>query len=147
MPLIQGNFSAIHDAIFAEATYHAAYEPQRAVRTDSWKYIRRYGDRQILVLVNCDDSPSKDLFMQYGWQNRVLASEHLYDLIFDPNEAANMASDAAVAPILQEMRTRLDQWMISTDDPLLHGPVLAPAGAELNDPGQISPGDPTHIVS
>ncbi|HLJ35676.1 MAG TPA: sulfatase [Ktedonobacteraceae bacterium] len=147
LPLIQGKVSALHDAIFAEATYHAAYEPQRAVRTDRWKYIRRYGDRQTPVLANCDDSPSKDLFMQYGWQNRVLASEQLYDLIFDPNEVANMASDPVVAPILREMRTRLDQWMISTDDPLLHGPVSAPAGAEINDPDQISPGDPTHIVS
>ncbi len=147
LPLIQGKVPAIHEAIFAEATYHAAYEPQRAVRTDRWKYIRRYGDRQTPVLANCDDSPSKDLFVQYGWQNHVLASEQLYDLIFDPNEAANMANDPAAATVLQEMRTRLDQWMINTDDPLLHGPVPAPTGAELNDPDQHSPSDPTHIVS
>ncbi len=146
LPLIQGKVHAIHEAIFAEATYHAAYEPQRAVRTDRWKYIRRFGDRQTPILANCDDSPSKDLFVQYGWQNHVLASEQLYDLILDPNEAANMASDPAAATVLQEMRTRLHQWMISTDDPLLHGPVPAPAGAELNDPDQRSPADPTHIV-
>ena len=147
LPLIQGKVPAIHEAIFAEATYHAAYEPQRAVRTDRWKYIRRFGDRKTPVLANCDDSPSKDLFVQYGWQNHVLASEQLYDLIFDPNEAANMANDPAAATVLQEMRTRLDQWMINTDDPLLHGPVPAPTGAELNDPDQHSPSDPTHVVS
>lgn len=147
LPLIQGKVPAIHEAIFAEATYHAAYEPQRAVRTDRWKYIRRFGDRKTPVLANCDDSPSKDLFVQYGWQNHVLASEQLYDLIFDPNEVANMANDLAAATVLQEMRTRLDQWMINTDDPLLHGPVPAPTGAELNDPDQHSPSDPTHVVS
>jgi N-sulfoglucosamine sulfohydrolase len=147
LPLIQGKVSAIHEAIFAEATYHAVYEPQRAVRTDRWKYIRRFGNRQTPMLANCDDSPSKDLFVQYGWQNHVLASEQLYDLIFDPNEAANLATDPAAATVLQEMRTRLDQWMINTDDPLLHGPVPAPVGAELNDPDQRSPSDPTHIVS
>ena len=146
-PLIQGKVRTIHHAIFAEATYHAAYEPQRAVRTERWKYIRRYGDRRTPVLANCDDSLSKDLFMEYGWQHHILASEQLYDLIFDPNEAANIATDPAVASTLEEMRSRLDQWMSSTDDPLLSGPVPAPAGAELNDPDQVSPADPTHIVS
>jgi arylsulfatase A-like enzyme len=146
LPLVQGKVQAINEAIFAEATYHAAYEPQRAVRTPRWKYIRRFGDRQTPVLANCDDSPSKDLFVHYGWQNRIIASEQLYDLIFDPNEASNVATDPSASTILQEMRTRLDQWMLSTDDPLLHGPVPAPPGAELNDPDQRSPSDLTHIV-
>ncbi len=146
MPLVQGKANAINDTIFAGATYHAAYEPQRAVRTTRWKYIRRFGDRHTPVLVNCDDSPSKDLFVQYGWQQRVIASEQLYDLIFDPNEASNVATDPSAASILQEMRGRLEHWMLSTDDPLLHGPVPAPPGAELNDPDQRSASDPTHIV-
>lgn len=146
MPLIQDKVHAINDAIFAEVTYHAAYEPQRTVRTPRWKYIRRFGDRHTPILANCDDSPSKDLFVQYGWQHRVIASEQLYDLIFDPNEASNMATDPSASTILQEMRTRLERWMVSTDDPLLHGPVPAPPGAELNDPDQRSPSDPTHII-
>ena len=45
-------------------TWHAAYEPQRAVRTERWKYIRRFGDRKTPVLANCDDSPSKDLLLE-----------------------------------------------------------------------------------
>src|SRR5437588_3251349 len=38
MPLIRNKVSQVNDVIFAEATYHAAYEPQRAVRTHRWKY-------------------------------------------------------------------------------------------------------------
>ena len=33
MPLIRGETEDIHEEIFAEVNYHAAYEPQRAVRT------------------------------------------------------------------------------------------------------------------
>jgi arylsulfatase A-like enzyme len=144
--LLQNKTDQINQEIFAEATYHAAYEPQRAVRTTRWKYIRRFGDRRTPVLCNCDDSPSKTLFMQYGWKDRFIASEQLYDLIFDPNEACNLVNDPSLSTVLEEMRTRLDHWMRATDDPLLRGPVPAPAGAELNDPDQVSSHDPTRIV-
>ena len=41
------------------------------------------------------------------------------------------------------MRGRLDDWMAATEDPLLDGPVVPPAGVALNDPSQLSPTDPT----
>ncbi|MFL5660032.1 MAG: sulfatase, partial [Ktedonobacteraceae bacterium] len=97
--------------------------------------------------VNCDDSPSKDLLLEYGWKDRPVAQEQLYDLIFDPNEVCNQVDNPALAPVLAEMRTRLEEWMRDTDDPLLQGPVPAQPGIELNDPDQISPAEPTHNVS
>ena len=146
MPLIRGETEQIHDALFAEVTYHAAYEPQRAVRTQRWKYIRRFDHQLGPVLPNCDDSPSKQMLIHYGWQKRLRPLEQLYDLIFDPNEACNLAHDQSVGTILEELRERLDDWMRATNDPLLHGPVSAPIGAELNDPEQMSPSYPTRFV-
>ncbi|MDQ6662262.1 MAG: sulfatase, partial [Chloroflexota bacterium] len=146
LPLLQGKVSRINEQIFAEATYHAAYEPQRAVRTERWKYIRRFDDHPGPVLANCDDSPSKDLFLHYGWKERSIAQEQLYDLIFDPDEACNLVGDPSITDVLAEMRNRLEHWMRSTDDPLLRGPVPAPPGAELNDQDQLSPTDPVRIV-
>ena len=146
MPLMRGEVEQIHDAIFAEVTYHAAYEPMRAVRTQRWKYIRRFDHHLGPVLPNCDDSPSKDVLMAHGWKERSRPLEQLYDLIFDPNEACNLANDLSVAVVLEEMRTRLDEWMYSTNDPLLRGPVPAPHGAELNDPDQMSASYPTRFV-
>ena len=146
LPLMRGEVEHIHDAIFAEVTYHAAYEPMRAVRTNRWKYIRRFDHHLGPVLPNCDDSPSKDVLMEYGWKERSRPLEQLYDLIFDPNEANNVANDLSVAVVLEQMRTRLDDWMYDTNDPLLRGPVRAPAGAELNDPDQMSASYPTRFV-
>ena len=139
MPLIRGEVESIHEDIFAEVNYHAAYEPQRAVRTQRWKYIRRYSDRQKPVLPNCDGSPSKDVWMRHDWQDRYVAPEQLYDLIFDPNETRNLVDDSAVTPVLEDMRHRLDRWMDETDDPLLRGPVPPDPGAQLNDPASVSP--------
>ena len=139
MPLIRDEMESIHEEIFAEVNYHAAYEPQRAVRTQRWKYIRRYSDRQKPVLPNCDAGPTKDVWLKHGWQDRYVAPEQLYDLIFDPNETHNLVDDSTMASVLEDMRHRLDQWMDETEDPLLRGPVPPDPGAQLNDPASISP--------
>jgi len=146
LPLLEAPDRALHQEIFAGATWHAAYEPQRAVRTLRWKYIRRFGDRDLPVLANCDDSPSKDVLLRHGWGERRLPREQLYDLVFDPNEAANLADRGDAQPVLDDLRRRLDEWMAATADPLLDGDVEPPQGVELNDPDQRSARDPTHVV-
>ena len=146
MPLIRGEVDEINDEIFAEVTYHAAYEPQRAVRTRRWKYIRRFEERHTPVLPNCDDSLSKDVWLKHGWRERPVPQEQLYDLIFDPSETHNLAGESSVAEVLDEMRGRLERWMRNTDDPLLHGPVPAPSGARFNDPDGLSPQEETLVA-
>jgi N-sulfoglucosamine sulfohydrolase len=147
LPLLRKETPEINDAVFAEITFHAAYEPQRAVRTRRYKYIRRFENgHEGPVLANIDDSPSKDLLLAHGLAGRVPAGEELFDLVFDPNEAANVAGDPAHADVLAELRERLDRWMQETDDPLLHGPVEPLEGTEINDPAQRSPSDPTYSV-
>ena len=84
--------------------------------------------------------------MQQGWQERPVALEQLYDLIFDPHEMNNLAGDPVMADLLAEMRGRLERWMRATDDPLLQGPVAAPRGAKVNDPNGLSPREPVYVV-
>jgi arylsulfatase A-like enzyme len=123
-------------------TWHAAYDPQGSVRTERWKYIRRFSDRATPVLANIDDSPSKSLLLAYGLAERTIDAEQLYDLVFDPNEAANLAADPRHADTVQEMREELRAWMEETDDPLLRGDPTPPPGAEVNDPDQLSASEP-----
>jgi N-sulfoglucosamine sulfohydrolase len=143
LPLAHREAAEIRDEIFAEATFHAAYEPQRCVRTPRYKYIRRYGDRATPVLPNTDDGPSKDLLLSLGWAGRRIPFEQLYDLAFDPNEAANLADDPEYADLRRDLSERLDRWMRETGDPLLDGPVRPPSGARVNLPDQVSPSEPT----
>jgi arylsulfatase A-like enzyme len=147
MPLIRGQTDEIRDEVFAEVTYHAAYEPMRAVRTHRFKYIRRFEDRQSPVLPNCDEGLSKDMWLQHGWAERPPTAEQLYDLVFDPNETHNLANDPAMAEVLDEMSGRLDRWMRATDDPLLYGPVPAPPGSQVNDPDGLSPRETPRLVT
>jgi arylsulfatase A-like enzyme len=146
LPLARDEAGEVRDAIFAELTYHVAYDPQRAVRTHRHKYVRRFSDRRRPVLANLDDGPAKDLWVAAGWGERELPDEELYDLLFDPVELDNRIADPAYADVRAELQAALERWMHETDDPLLHGPVPPPPGAELNLPDQLSPRDPTVLA-
>ena len=141
MPMLRGRASEVNEEIFAEVTFHAAYEPQRCVRTRRWKYIQRWGGQETPVLSNCDASPSKTLWMNHGWQARRLPREVLYDLMFDPNETNNIADSIDHATVLDDMRARLDRWMERTNDPLVAGSVDAPSGSWISSSDGISPDD------
>lgn len=147
MPLVRGEVDRLHEEIFAEVTFHAAYEPQRAVRSERWKYIRRFDDYRYPVLANCDDSDSKALLVAAGWGKREVPREQLYDLVLDPAEGENLAARPEFAEPLAEMSGRLDRWMRETDDPLLDGPVAPPPGALINEPWQVSANEPMHVVT
>jgi N-sulfoglucosamine sulfohydrolase len=142
LPLMRGEAKEIHEEIFAEVNYHAAYEPKRAVRTHRWKYIRHFDGRTHPNLPNCDDGLSKTYWLQNGWRERTVDGEQLYDLVFDPNETRNAAGDRQARAALAEMRSRLARWMRATNDPLLRGPIRAPSGAVANDPDGTSPNEP-----
>jgi arylsulfatase A-like enzyme len=142
LPLARREVGEIRDELFAELTYHVAYDPQRAIRTRRHKYIRHFGDRLEPVLPNVDDSPSKDLLIAAGWPQRPRPREELYDVILDPGEMRNLAGDAAFADVRADLDARLHAWMRDTADPLLDGPVPPPAGALVNDPAGRSPAEP-----
>jgi arylsulfatase A-like enzyme len=147
LPLVRGNAEQINEEIFAEVNYHASYEPKRAVRTKRWKFIRHYGDKHTPVLPNCDDGPSKSVWLENGWRERLIDQEQLYDLLFDPNETRNLIEDKHYLATAKAMGGRLDRWMTATQDPLLKGPVKAPAGAKVNDPEGTSPKEPVQPAS
>lgn len=139
MPLIRGEKEEINEQVFSEVSFHAAYEPKRAVRTHRWKYIRHFDDRGRPNLPNCDDGLSKSHWLKNEWREQRVDREYLFDLMFDPLERNNLVSDGSAKEALAEMRGRLDRWMNETADPLLKGPVAVPPGARINDADGTSP--------
>ena len=94
LPLVRGEVDELHQEIFAEVTYHAAYEPQRAVRTARHKYVRRFDAHHPgRVLANLDDGLTKDVMLRSGWAEVDPPTESLYDLWLDPSEGTNRIDD------------------------------------------------------
>ncbi len=147
MPLIEGRAESVRQEVFADVTYHASYEPMRSIRTRQYKYIRRFGEAPHRpVLNNCDDSPSKTLWADNHWPILPQDAECLYDVILDPAEQNNLADCSAIKPVLDELSGRLDAWMHATNDPLLAGPAVAPAGATISYQNAPSPRDPGYTL-
>jgi len=143
MPLVRDETDQVNDEIYGEITFHAAYEPQRAVRTSRYKYIRRFDGRSKPVRSNVDRSPSRYLWEGQDWENQPVVEERLYDLIFDPTEGNNLVGQPHASEILNDMRSRLESWMKRTDDPLLNGSVPAPEGSRIDDSDWYAPGMPS----
>jgi N-sulfoglucosamine sulfohydrolase len=140
LPLVDGGIEHLRQELFFEQTFHAAYEPMRAVRTERHIYIRRFDDRQQLVLPNTDDTPAKKDMLDHGWQQQPRHQEMLYDHYFDPDQQNNLIDQPEVADVQRQLRESLERWMQDTDDPLLHGPVHLPPGVQVTDPDAFSPG-------
>ncbi|NYF34055.1 sulfatase [Sphingopyxis sp. JAI108] len=138
LPVVDGRKAEVNEAIFTELTFHAAYEPKRAVRTQRYKYIRRFDGRRTPVVVNCDGGLTKAQWLKRGWAGYPLvadeAGEELFDLHFDPTEQRNLVALPELAPVLEDMRSRLSEWMRRTQDPLLDGPVAVPPGVRSDPP-------------
>jgi arylsulfatase A-like enzyme len=142
LPLVRKQATTVRAQLFAELTYHAAYDPQRAIRTDRYKLIEHFGDRLEPVLPNVDDSPSKSLLIDAGWGSHPRPRVEFYDLVMDPGEMRNLAEAPEFHDLRGDLERRLHEWMAETDDPLLDGPVPVPPGAVVNNPAGISAREP-----
>lgn len=132
VPIFEGKENEIRQEVYSEVTFHAAYEPMRAVRTKRYKFIRRYDDELSVMLANIDDSPSKSFLFKNGCFKMPYNRTELYDLYRDPDEKNNLVGKEEYIHICKKMSGLLDTWMEENGDPLLDGHMRAPKGAFVN---------------
>jgi arylsulfatase A-like enzyme len=130
LPMLRGEAPAARERIFATQTYHAAYDPMRAVRTDRFKYIRSFAPNvPQMLLPNVDNGPAKDAAVVAEPHHRARPAVQLFDLRGDPQEFENRAGDPKLAAVEAELAASLEKWMRETGDPILpSGDIPLPPG-------------------
>ncbi|MGF1453427.1 MAG: sulfatase [Opitutales bacterium] len=123
VPLASGEVPLLHEVTFAEQTYHGSAEPIRSARSERYKYVRRLSP-VANQMRHC--GPTCPILEQYGWYNREIGTEELYDLYLDPWEACNRIADPAYAAIKADLSQKLDAWMAQTGDPFPTGNIPEP---------------------
>ncbi|MHA2392409.1 MAG: sulfatase family protein [Promethearchaeota archaeon] len=123
LPLIKDLYGRFRNEIYTEKTYHEIYDPIRSIRTEKYKYIRNFESLDTLYQLPLDiqRSPSGEFILEMIKKPRE--EEELYDLENDPNEQTNLIKDPVHTKILTELRQKLMDWMIKTQDPLLQGKI------------------------
>jgi arylsulfatase A-like enzyme len=121
------------EAIFAEINFHTSYEPVRCVRTKRYKYICYYDKLWDKInLSNIDESQPKDFLMKHGLAEKHKYQEGLFDLYYDPEEQNNLCANPNYAKIKTELKAKLDEHLIETNDPILKGPLPLLSGYKVN---------------
>lgn len=119
MSLMRGETDQLHETLFFEVNQHAETEPMRAVRSQRWKYIRRYNENLIPVSKNIDPGASKNHLQEFGLLEQRHDREAIFDLTLDPGEANNLLHAQPDHPQLEILREELLKWQQATSDPLL----------------------------
>jgi len=139
VPLVEGVKPTVRDEVFAEINFHVGYEPQRCVRTERWKYVRRYLDRRHGMQAHTDPSPSKAVMAGAGLFEQPYESHQLFDLLLDPYERVNLFGRPGHEDITADLVARLERWQAGTNDPLLLGPIAPPEGSVVHDADRWEP--------
>ena len=121
--ILKGKDKEMRKEIFVEKTFHELYDPIRGIRTSSFKYIKNFEKLDTLYQIPVDIlmAPSGK-YMEKSY-NKPRKGEELYDLINDPNEKTNLIDNPNYQNIVQELKNKLNDWMIRTKDPLLKGKI------------------------
>ncbi len=130
MPLVRGEVDEINEAVFAEHEIHVSPEPQASVRTKRYKYIRRLDGNDEPRPANTDQTYTKTLWLEQGWDAHLLAPEQLYDLDVDPQEKNNLAAEPEYRDTLSKLRGLMVSRMNRYNNPLLRKYNVADAPPE-----------------
>jgi N-sulfoglucosamine sulfohydrolase len=112
------------EEIYAEKTFHTAYEPQRAIRTTRYKLIWNVEAGIINVPGDVMRSPIYPQVINQVVEERP--TFELYDLQDDPLERKNLIDNSHYQDVFTDLRQRLLKWMKDTQDPILQGPLASP---------------------
>lgn len=135
LPLLRGAPYRPHDHLFVELTWHDRYNPMRGARTDQYKYIQSFSTAPLVYLPrDILTSPSGEAVVQH-YYGTIRPAEELYDLVTDPLEMENVATDPAHSGVLATLRHLVHDWMVATNDPLPRGPVAGTARDRRDEPG------------
>jgi N-sulfoglucosamine sulfohydrolase len=123
LPLLEDREHTGRSELFAEMTWHDTYNPMRAIRTQRFKYIRNFWHLPEIYMSNdVSHSPSGEV-VKNEFNRPGRDYEQLFDLEADPHERENVVSDPNYKEVATDLREQLREWMQTTEDPILDGPV------------------------
>lgn len=151
LPELNLKYSQTRDSVFASQSLHEVtmYYPMRVIRTRQYKLIHNINFRMPFPI-------DQDFYLSPSFQdllNRTRKGEplqwyktlhqyyyrdqwELYNIVDDPHELYNLASNSAYEPVLAKLTSQLHNWQQVTYDPWICAPgsVLQDSGTYKSNP-------------
>lgn len=134
VPVLKDRHVEIRDYIAAEHNWHDYQAHERAVRNHKYLYIRN-------AFPKLNASPPADAVGSITYQEMIKLykagklnenqldcfvkprlAEELFDVVNDPDQLRNLASDPEYTNVLDEMRNLLDSWIVEYGDKIPEHP-------------------------
>ena len=124
-PLLNNESYQENQYVYAEKTFHTAYEPMRGIRNERFKLIINF---EVDTRIDVPDDIREGLIYPLMIPELTGHRSHieLYDLESDPGEVTNLAGEPEFDDVERELKRELLAWMQRTGDPLLLGPIASP---------------------
>ncbi len=119
-PLLKGETNShrdyVHGVMTNQGIIHAHVFPGRMIRSNQYKYICNYNAMEVVDRKkNLSDAMAQ--FLRMGAQRHPgVPEEELFDVIADPNEESNLASNPSFQEIKKKLRNDLQEWLVSQND-------------------------------
>ena len=124
--------------VFSEINIHASIEISRSIRSKRFRYVERISDRKKNNISNIDNSSAKTFLINNDLMSVNKASIEFYDLFNDPLERVNLGYEKFKYD-LETHQSKLYEWRVKSNDPLLKRSFKWPSGIKLTDPDEANP--------
>jgi N-sulfoglucosamine sulfohydrolase len=131
-PLLKGEQQANREMVIKEYNENSggSRDPMRAIQTKKWLYVfNPWSSGERIMQTATTGTPTYRRFRELAQSDAALAARHklyqfrvveeLYDVENDPDCLHNLIGDAKRASERDGLRSTLDQWMVTTGDPML----------------------------
>ena len=124
--------------VFSEINIHASIEISRSIRSKRFRYVERISDRKKNNISNIDNCSAKTFLINNDLMSVNKTSIEFYDLFNDPLERVNLGYEKFKYD-LETHQSKLYEWRVKSNDPLLKRSFKWPSGIKLTDPDEANP--------
>ena len=139
LPVLKGEDHEIHPYVYGVWSHQNILKtrvfPSRMVRSKKFKYIRNFNSLEVAEN-NYGDNPYVNAFIKLGAEAFPdTPHEELYDIVHDPFEQNNLATDPAYRETRELLVKEMYRWMHAQGDFLVkenYMPILKPVHNRLD---------------
>lgn len=118
--LLKGKTDSHHQYVYGVMTnqgiINAHVFPGRMIRSKQYKFIRNYNAMEVVQRREKEGQPLTAFLRMGAKQHPNVPEEELFDMIEDPYEQKNLATDPAYQEIKSELKQKLQQWLVAQND-------------------------------